>query len=83
MATAKPKLQGYVREDLFSEFEKERHSLGLSQSQTLEKVLSERYQIKLISTEGWFNKESLQILQDTLLDLQTRVGQLEKNLHHL
>ena len=73
MASVKPKLQGYVREDLFIQFEDERRSLGLSQSQALEKMLLERYQLEPSKP----NPESLYWITKSLEDLQARVKRLE------
>jgi ribosomal protein S1 len=39
----KRKIQGYVAQELFDRFEQERLSLGLSQSELLNKILAERY----------------------------------------
>jgi hypothetical protein len=73
MASVKPKLQGYVREDLFIQFEDERRSLGLSQSQALEKMLLERYRLEPSKP----NPESLCWITKSLEDLQARVKRLE------
>lgn len=43
MATDKPKIQGYIAQSLFDQFEAERQQWGLKQSQALERILSERY----------------------------------------
>lgn len=44
MATDKPRIQAYVLSKLYQQFEAERLTWGLSQSQALERILLERYQ---------------------------------------
>ena len=44
MSTSKPRIQAYVGSGLYQQFEQDREAWGLSQSQALERILSERYQ---------------------------------------
>lgn len=43
MSTKKQRIQAYVEQALFEAFEAERSTWGVSQSQALERILSERY----------------------------------------
>lgn len=44
MATNKVKIQGYIKRDIFEQFEAERIVWGLSHSQAIERILAERYE---------------------------------------
>lgn len=75
MSTDKLRVQAYLHSDIYYQFDRERMSLGLTQSQALEKILIERY--------GAANKpenpkpESLDWIRSAFKDLQERVSKLE------
>lgn len=65
MATDKPRIQAYVLSKLYQQFESERLTWGLSQSQALERILLERYK----------DNRSEQVIGDAL---EARLNRVEK-----
>jgi len=78
VSTNKLRIQAYVESNLYQQFENERLSWGVSQSQALERILLERYQHdsgeQVVSTRESVHWTSL------VEDLRKRVERLESNL---
>lgn len=75
MSTDKLRVQAYLHSDIYYQFDKERMTLGLTQSQALEKILIERYDVAN-KTENP-KPESLDWIRSAFEDLQERVSKLE------
>jgi hypothetical protein len=73
MVTNKPKIQGYVDEDVFAAFEAKQQEWGMSQSQALNQALSEWLGYKRLpeAKEGW--QEQLATLRAEFAQLQHQV----------
>lgn len=79
MSTTKPRIQAYVQGEIYQQFEQERSQWDLSQSQALERILSERYQLdnKAVNEPDMKVLASVQILDHSLAALRNRVEALE------
>lgn len=81
MATSKPKLQGYIDQQLFDQFEIEQRQWGLTQSQALERILAERYgRVHDEDRQRYSPQLSLHSLDKSLLNLEELVSKLSDRL---
>ncbi len=80
MSTQKPRIQAYVQSELYQAFERERSQWGISQSQALERVLSERYQEASNTTQiehQLINNDDLHWIKVSLGNIRERLTRLE------
>lgn len=79
MATSKIRVQGYLHNDLYYQFEQERLKWNLTQSQAIERILSDRYQIdnKLIGINASDSKETD---SSRLEQIENRIARIESKL---
>ena len=78
MPSNKPKLQGYVDQSLFDKFQDERLRWNISQSEALEKILSERYYVIVPSEKPTeFLADRISKIEQTLLEYAARIRILE------
>lgn len=77
VSSNKPRIQSYIESMLYEQFEQERLAWGLSQSQALERMLSERYQSNVTRLES---EHELTPLINSINELRSRVSTLEDEL---